>query len=520
MDNDKLLQRIDSALRHSGGKGDFNDVLNRLENEKMKGNIINMNDSSKKKNRFVPIAIAAALVLAILGGFIGYSLGNRGPAEPPVSGTTAPQSLVSSVITFDVNPSIELDVDSTDTVTAVKALNDDARIVIGTMDLAGSKLDVTVNALIGSMLTNGYLDDIRNSILVSVTDGDTARASELQSSVAAMVESALGTGGLSGSVISQTVDPNAQLTELAASYNITTGKAALIEKLTAADPTLTVESLVGLSINDIALIAGSRGLSVGSLTSSGTPADGAYIGAQAALEAACAHAGVDVNSITAHHEEFDSENGRMVYEIEFYSGNTEYDYDIDALTGAVVKYSREQYNGTVPNANPGTTNNSGTNTGTNNFIGEDAAKQAAVAHAGVNSANVVWLQAQFDRDDGWFVYELEFTCDGAKYEYSVNALTGDILKSEREQFNGGSGEHQGWGQQTGGTLIGEAAAKSAALSHAGVSESDAFRLSVQLDRDDGYTVYEVEFRVGYTEYEYVIDAYSGSILKSEKSIDD
>lgn len=511
MDNDKLLQRIDSALRHSGGKGDLDDVLNRIENEKLKGKVINMNDSSKKKNRFVPIAIAAALVLAILGGFIGYSLGNG--RDLPATGTTTPQSLVSSVITFDVNPSIEIDVDSTDTVTSVKALNDDARVVIGSMELAGSKLDVTVNALIGSMLTNGYLDDIRNSILVSVTDGDTARASELQSSVTAMVESALGTGGLNGAVISQTVDPDAQLTELAASYNITTGKAALIQKLTAADPTLTVESLVGLSINDIALIAGSRGLTVGSLTATGTPADGAYIGTQAALEAACAHAGVDVNSIIAHHEEFDSENGRMVYEIEFYADNVEYDYDIDALTGAVVKYSREQYSGTVPSANTGTNTSS-------DFIGEDAAKQAAVSHAGVNSANVVWLEAQFDRDDGWFVYELEFTCDGAKFEYTVNALTGDILKSEREQFNGGSGEHQSWGQQTGGTLIGEAAAKSAALSHAGISESGASRMSVQLDRDDGYTVYEVEFRVGYTEYEYVIDAYSGSILKSEKDIDD
>ena len=58
------------------------------------------------------------------------------------------------------------------------------------MELEGSSLDVAVNALIGSMLQNGYLDDLRNSIHVSVTDGDSARAQALQNSVAGMISDA------------------------------------------------------------------------------------------------------------------------------------------------------------------------------------------------------------------------------------------------------------------------------------------------------------------------------------------
>ena len=510
MDNEKLLQRVDSALTH-GAKDDFDGVLARLESEKLKGKVINMNNAPKNKSRFIPIAIAAALVLVILGGFAGYSLGH-GHDDPAVvtepAGTDPAPSLLDSVITLDVNPSIEIDVDADDTVTAVKALNDDARIVIGTMDFTGSKLDVTVNALIGSMLTNGYLDELRNSILVTVSDGDASRASTLQSSVSSMIEAALGTGGLDGAVISQTVNPDAALTSLAASYNITTGKAALINKLVAADPTLTVESLVGLPINDIVLIASSRQLTDNSVTQTGTASSGAYIGAQAALEAACAHAGLDVNSLAASHVDFDSENGRLVYEVDIYTSEAEYEYDIDALTGTVVKYEREQYNtspGTVP-----------TEPSSSSFIGEASAKQAALDHAGVSSANAVWIKAQFDRDDGRYIYELEFTADGSKFEYDVDALTGAVITFEREQFNGG----QISSQPGTGNIIGEAAAKSAALNHAGVSESSASRMRVELDRDDGYTVYEVEFRVGWTEYEYVIDAYSGSILKYETDIDD
>ena len=43
--------------------------------------------------------------------------------------------------------------------------------------------------------------------------------------------------------------------------------------------------------------------------------------------------------------DFDYEDGRMVYELEFYASGAEYEYDIDASTGAVVKFSQE---GTAP----------------------------------------------------------------------------------------------------------------------------------------------------------------------------
>lgn len=505
MDENRLNERIRDAYDHAAP-----DCLDEIlaSCEARKGKVINMNE--RKKNRFVPIAIAAALVLAMVGGFVGYTLGNSGHGSDLPSTETA--TLLDSVITLDVNPSIEIDVDETNTVNAVRALNDDARVVIGTMDLAGSSLEVTVNALIGSMLTNGYLDEIRNSILVSVTDGDNARAQALQNSVAGMIESALGTGGVDGAVISQTVTPDSELTQLAADYNITAGKAALISKLVAADPTLTVESLVGLSVNDIALIASSRGISSSSVTQTGTASDGAYIGTQAALEAACAHAGVDVNSILGSHVDFDCDHGMMLYEVDFYADNTEYEYEINAATGAVVKYERSTYTATVP------TNTSAPTTSTD-FIGEDAAKSAACAHAGVDSSSAVWLQAQFERDDGRYIYELEFTSNGAKYEYKVDALTGEVVQYEHEAYNAGHNSQGTSGQQT-GSMIGDAAAKSTALSHAGVSEADTSRMQVELDRDDGYTYYEVSFNVGRTEYEYKIDAYSGAVLQAERDYDD
>ena len=71
-----------------------------------------------------------------------------------------------------------------------------------------------------------------------------------------------------------------------------------------------------------------------------------------------------------------------------------------------------------------------------------------------------------------------------------------------------------------GNYIGESAALSAALTHAGVSESQISRQKVELDRDDGRMIYEVEFHVDRMEYDYEIDATTGSVLKAESDWDD
>ena len=453
MDNEMMEARIRRLAEHTA-PDQLSGILEACEARK--GNVITMNEinNKKKKNRFVPIAVAAALVLVCLGGYLGYSYGSA--ADPGVTGnivepsTVPSDAAVDSIITLDVNPSLNIIVDAADKVIEVQPLNDDARTVIGDMDFAGSDLDVTVNALIGSMLMNGYLDDIRNSILVSVANGDTAKAESLQQQVSDMINSAVGEGGFEASVLTQTVTSTSETASLAQQYGISEGKAELILKVVAADPTLTVESLAPLSVNDISLIASSRSLSDSSVSQTGTASSKAYISV-------------------------------------------------------------------------------------------DDAKSAAYAHAGVSEADVCWLQADFDRDGGVYVYELEFSANGLKYDCSVNALTGEIVKFEQEQTgnlagngngssgtNAGTGVNAGTGNQYGngsGTVstsdfIGEAAAKSAALSNAGVSESEVTRIKCELDRDHGSYKYEIEFSVGRMEYEYEIDAYTGAILKAEHDYDD
>ena len=123
------------------------------------------------------------------------------------------------------------------------------------MDLTGTDLDVAVNALIGSMLQNGYLSELQNAILVSVENQDAARSAQLQQQLTDTINSVFQGGHLEGAVLTQTVTETADLNDLARQYGISVGKAALIQDVTAQDATLTFASLAPLSVNEIALIA-------------------------------------------------------------------------------------------------------------------------------------------------------------------------------------------------------------------------------------------------------------------------
>lgn len=53
---------------------------------------------------------------------------------------------------------------------------------------------------------------------------------------------------------------------------------------------------------------------------------------------AVSHAGFSVSDVTFSKTKLEKEHGTMVYEIEFYKDSMEYEYEINAETGEVIKY--------------------------------------------------------------------------------------------------------------------------------------------------------------------------------------
>ena len=112
-----------------------------------------------------------------------------------------------------------------------------------------------------------------------------------------------------------------------------------------------------------------------------------------------------------------------MYEIEFVSSEKKNEYEINAITCEIVKMEHENLTG-------GNSSGSGVTGGT--YIGVEKAKEIALSHAGVSVDRVRELEVKLDKDGGIYEYEVEFKCDGWEYDYEINAISGQIIKSERE----------------------------------------------------------------------------------------
>ncbi len=221
---------------------------------------------------------------------------------------------------------------------------------------------------------------------------------------------------------------------------------------------------------------------------------------------AFAHAGVSESEVSFVKVEFDYDDGIPEYEVEFYVGNVEYEYEIHGTTGAILGFDKD-----IDDSRPSTT------TPSTNLISETEAKAIALSHAGVSESEVTFAKVKLDYEDEIPEYEVEFYVGNMEYDYEIHGTTGAILSFDREMET--SRPNIGTTTTPNSTLITGAEAKAIALSHAGFSESEVTFVKVKLDYDDGIPEYEVEFYVGNMEYDYEIHGTTGAILEFDQEME-
>lgn len=475
MKNKEILNRLAGEIRDItpdvSGKLSLNSPENKTEVIKM-----SQKPNKKLKRWIIGVSAAAVMALAVGLGFSRYRYYS-----------------VDTVIGIDVNPSIELKINKNETVIDAVALNSDAEVILNEMKLSGVDYNVAVNALIGSMLKNGYIDELKNSILISVDNADAQKSAELEERLMKEINEILSGSSVEPALLAQSVSGDAQLEELAAKYNISLGRASLIQKICDADPTKTFDALAQLSVNDLYLLAESKSVSSSGVLSQGSPSAGAYISADDAKSAALSHAGVSADSAEFISYEMDFDDGRMIYEIEFLAGGVKYEYEIDAESAAVIKQETE---------NAGGSSGAGSSSGA---ITREQAQEIALNHAGISVSDITVSKLELDDNK----YDFEFISGGYKYDYEISASTGNIVEWKKEAASNSSGSSS---SGSSGAAVTPDKAKSIALGDAGVT--DVYGYEIDYDRDDNK--YEIEFSAGGYEYEYEINASTGDIIKKEK----
>lgn len=190
----------------------------------------------------------------------------------------------------------------------------------------------------------------------------------------------------------------------------------------------------------------------------------------------------------------------------------------DNATSTVTLVTTASTNGQVTDADQFGTGT--TQTGNTTYIGEGKAKEIALKHAGLTASQVTFVHTYLEQDDGRWEYDVEFyTKDYKEYDYAIDAYTGVILSFDYDADEYTRPDKTGNGTTSTANYIGEAKAKSIAISRAGVSASNIYDYSCSLDYDDGVAKYEIDFKSGNYEYEVDVDATSGKVLKFEKDWD-
>lgn len=226
-----------------------------------------------------------------------------------------------------------------------------------------------------------------------------------------------------------------------------------------------------------------------------------YIGEAKAREIALDHAKLSASEANFLWVKMDWEHGRPVYEVEFWSGSTEYDYEIDAQTGSILSYDYDVENYQIPS--------SGQQTG--DLIGDARAQEIALNHAGVSAGQATFFRTQMDWEHGRQVYEVEFWSGNTEYDYEIDAVTGDILSYDFDVENYSIPS----GNQASGNYISQERAREIAQDRV----PTATLVELEFEFDDGRAVYEGKLREGRMEYEFEIDAVSGGILQWEQDWD-
>ena len=410
--NSQIEARIKDAFSHITPNHP-SPVLSACQTSTKKGHII-MFTQKKKTSIVARIAgVAAALALLCGIGLFAYQSTNA----------------VENTISLDVNPSVEISVNRNEKVLRVTPLNEDGQIILGDMDFKGSNLEITVNALIGSMVRNGYINELSNSVLLSVNGKNQTKNDKIREKLVTEINEILKTDSFEGSVLSQVVDKvDDELKALAEQYNISVGKAKLIRQITLQNTQYTFEELVELTINELNLLTESGSTRLEDVELNGTASDKKYIGKDAAMTIAITDAGIVAENITKYDCELDFEKGLMVYEIEIDCDDYEYDYVINAITGEIIRQEKE-----LPRKHQTPDGEQSEGSCTETHITSQEALTKAMEHAGLAiDTSLSDYECELGRKRGVCVYNIEFDLDGYEYEYMINATTGDIVKYEKE----------------------------------------------------------------------------------------
>lgn len=321
---------------------------------------------------------AACVALVLLVGGIFYYRGNL---------------MVDSLVDLDVNPGIELLTNQKNRVLEAYATNGDGDKVLSGMDLQNVDLQVALNAIVGSMVQQGYMTKDTKGVLVTVQNKDQKKADNLRKLVVKEMEIALSTEDMNAAVFHQVISSqNNNASAFARKNNISLGKAVFVLNLANKASSLNAKELAKMKISEIAKLVADKKIDIRDIIEYDSD-DSLWENIADAIE--------DIN---------EGDDDYIVATTQQGSSQAVQVQPTEAQTAVAQTQAQTQV---APQR-----------------ISADKAKTIAFGHAGVSAGQVRELSVEYD-DDG--VYEIDFRVGNMEYDYEIGAVDGSIRKADVEQ---------------------------------------------------------------------------------------
>lgn len=436
------------------------------------------------------VAALAACAVLLLGIFAGVYIYRENNA-------------VASVVSIDVNPSVEIKLNKNDVVVEITALNGDGQEIIAGMKLEGTDVETALNALISSMLRSGYITELQNSVLIGVENDNNGKNQELRKKLNAVVSSFMKEENAGCAIITLKIeDGDNDIKRLADELGVSLGKAQIIKKLCEHNSEYTPESLALLNVNELTLLLEHLGAQIDGEVS-GNASIKAYIGPDAAKAAAIEHLDLlEEGAIKKQSVSLDYDDGIIVYEVELITEKYEYEVEVNALNGNIVSVGKDLLDFFISEWN---------------VLSEYDIKNI-ISKYGI-PVNTVDMSMELQRHDGYLIYEVVFVYGGVEYEFEILATAnrGDVITYKTKKLDSDSNDSDVSGDRT-DELITEEKVLEKALAQAETTENEIEDLKIELQQNGSIWEYDIKFKAGYYLCELKINAQNGNVIKYERDV--
>ncbi len=137
-----------------------------------------------------------------------------------------------SLVSLDINPSIELFVNNDGIIQNVNGINDEAKNILKDLDLSNDSLEEGISEIIEETIEKGYIKNIEeNDILVSIDGTSVDQTLILREKTKTAIDETLKENSLKANLVTQEIEVTDDIINKAMEKNISVGKLYAIEQI-------------------------------------------------------------------------------------------------------------------------------------------------------------------------------------------------------------------------------------------------------------------------------------------------